>query len=148
MRLTLKDARRLVPGLKIERGARGPKELRSKYEELFRLHAMARGLPAFEREYKFALELGRQWRFDFAWPTYQVAVEIEGLRFKFIDGIPYALGRHTTREGFEEDCRKYAHASIAGWYVLRFSQRLVKDGTAVDLTRELLFTRGWRDGKD
>lgn len=72
-----------------------------------------------EREWKFHEE--RQWRFDFAWPEYQVAVELEGGVFspRRVQG----KGRHLTSKGFHEDCGKYNAATADGWLVLRFDAK-------------------------
>lgn len=103
------------------------------------------------RELKFALEVGRKWAFDFAWPSVNVAVEIEGLVLRFTkkkrrDGTTYHLpeagGRHATIDGFKEDCRKYATAAILGWMVLRFEQEMVRNGEALKFTQQLLHARG------
>ena len=126
-----------------ERHAKRPKRL-SNSEELFALHCRAEALPPVVREHMFATEShDRRWRFDFSWKQFMVAVEIEGLVLRFKDGKPVASGRHATAKGFAEDCRKYAIAAILGWTVLRFNQALVKDGTAINLTMQLLTARGW-----
>lgn len=139
--LDLKTRRRLFPDLDKPK----PKiRLASEGEELFVFQCRARKLPMFKREHKFALSKGRGWRFDFAWPEFMVATEIEGLVCRYIDGVPYALGRHCTFTGFEEDCRKYATANELGWHVLRFNQNLVSNWTAVDMTIDVLRSRGWR----
>jgi hypothetical protein len=120
-----------------------PKKLSSS-EELFALHCRAEGLPPVVREHMFATEThDRLWRFDFSWREYWVAVEIEGLVVRFKDGKPVVSGRHASSKGFREDCVKYATATIIGWNVLRFDQSLVKDGTAINLTMQLLTARGW-----
>lgn len=59
-----------------------------------------------EREHRFDAE--RLWRFDFAWPDYKIAVEIEG------------QGRHQTVDGQRKDCEKYNRATVLGWRVLRY----------------------------
>ena len=116
----------------------------SEGEVLFALHCRAARLPVPVRERMFAIEkFGRLWRFDFCFPDYWVAVEIEGLVVRYRDGKPVVYGRHATAKGFAEDCIKYAHAAILGWSVLRFNQKLVKDGTAINLTGQLLLARGW-----
>lgn len=53
----------------------------------------------------------RKWRFDVAWRTYRVAVEIEG-------GV-YTRGRHTRPVGFLNDVEKYNAATSYGWLVFR-----------------------------
>jgi very-short-patch-repair endonuclease len=113
-------------------------------EEMFVGQCRIRKLPMFQREFKFALSKGRGYRFDFCWEEFKVAVEIEGLVCKYIDGIPYALGRHCTFTGFENDCQKYAIANELGWHVNRFNQALVKNWTAIDMTIDLLKARGWK----
>lgn len=53
----------------------------------------------------------RKWRFDFAWPTHWLAVEIEG-------GL-YRGGRHQSLKGFVADAEKYETALRLGWRVYR-----------------------------
>jgi very-short-patch-repair endonuclease len=77
--------------------------------------------PRPEREYRFAPP--RRWRFDFAWPEYLLAVEVEG-------GV-YTQGRHTRGADFENDCEKYAEATLSGWKVIRVTPRHVSDGWAI-----------------
>ena len=109
---------------------------------LFGLHCQAMKLPTPTQEYAFAKP--RRWRFDFAWPDYHVATEIEGLVPIKHGKRTLAAGRHTSFKGFTEDAIKYAHANILGWHVLRFNQSLVKDGTAIELTEKMLKAQGWK----
>lgn len=93
----------------------------------------ARGLRALkvlepQREYRFAPP--RMWRFDFAWPEQRFAVEIEG-------GV-WTNGRHTRGSGFVADTEKYNAAALAGWKVLRFTEKSVRDGSAVELVAQFL----------
>lgn len=74
-----------------------------------------------QTEYRF--HKTRQWRFDFAWPNYTVAVEVEGGQ--------WVNGRHQRGKGFEDDCEKYNEAVLDGWRVLRFTGDMVKDGRAL-----------------
>src|SRR5690606_36413844 len=103
------------------------------------------GLTPFIREYRFARESGRQWRFDFAWPVVQVAVEIEGLVVRKVGGQTVLSGRHANIAGFREDCEKYNTAALLGWTVLRFEQSQVKSGRAIDMTLRVLTAAGWVD---
>lgn len=109
------------------KASRGPSPL----EERFALGTRAHGLPAPEREHRF--DSDRQWRFDFAWPALRLAVEIEG-------GV-WSGGRHTRGSGFVADCDKYNAATLAGWRVLRFTERHVKNGSALRILREALAFR-------
>jgi very-short-patch-repair endonuclease len=96
----------------------------------------ANGLVGYEREFHFAAKLGRDWRFDFAYPVYKIAVECEGSE--------YAAGRHTRGSGFTADCEKYNAAAALGWTVLRFpGHRIQKDTTRV--LEEIKATFGLRD---
>lgn len=141
--MSIAQAIKQFPALKLPKRKRSPvPRPPSTAEELFALYCRHELLPPFEREYPFGVAIGRKWRFDFAWPHVKVAVEIEGLRKVFDgEGRCYAVGRHTTFEGFADDCIKYAHANTLGWHVNRFNQALVRDGTAILLTRQLLIAR-------
>jgi very-short-patch-repair endonuclease len=79
---------------------------RSAAEEVFAAVMRTKCGEAAEREYRF--HPTRKWRFDFAWPAYKVAVEIDG------------RGRHQTVDGVRKDCEKHNEAVILGWAVLRF----------------------------
>jgi len=69
----------------------------------------------------------RQWRFDFAWVNYKLAVEIEGGGF--------VQGGHHRGAQFEKDCMKYNSAILNGWSVLRFGTNasIVRDVDVADL---------------
>jgi hypothetical protein len=67
----------------------------------------------------------RAWRFDFAWPSHHLAVEVEG--------GAWSGGRHTRGAGFEADCEKYAVAALLGWRVLRVTGSMIKDGRALEI---------------
>ena len=86
------------------------------------------GLPEPEREYRF--HPTRRWRFDFAWPDYMLAAEVEG-------GV-WAQGRHTRGSGFIKDCIKYNEAVILGWSVVRFAGAMITDGEALDYLERML----------
>lgn len=73
--------------------------------------AFSLGLPAPEREYRFDSE--RRWRFDFAWPSLKIAVEVEG-------GV-WIRGRHVRPVGYLADLEKYNRAVVLGWRVLRYA---------------------------
>ena len=89
-------------------------------------------LPAPVREHRFAPP--RRFRFDFAWPDYLVACEV--------DGGTYAYGRHARGDGIHRDCEKACEAAILGWRVLRVDSHMVTDGTALQLIERALDAHG------
>lgn len=89
-----------------------------------------RGLkfPTAVREYRF--DPIRKWRFDFAWPDQRVAVELDG-------GI-WTKGGHSTGSGIMRDMEKSNAAQLSGWLVLRFSDKHLEDGSAIEQTKRAL----------
>jgi very-short-patch-repair endonuclease len=75
----------------------------------------------------------RRWRFDFAWPALEIAVEIEG--------GSWVQGAHGRGKHFESDCEKYNEAAIAGWLVLRVTTDMVEDGRAVTFVERAIQRR-------
>lgn len=69
-----------------------------------------------EREFRFC---ERRWRFDFAWPSHWVAVEIDG-------GI-FVCGRHVDPIGGHNDRTKHNYATALGWRVLRYDGKHLRD---------------------
>ena len=96
-------------------------------EDLHGPRPKVRNLGPYEEEYRFLPD--RRFRFDFAWPSHKIAVEIEG--------GTYAGGRHVTGPGFAKDCEKYNLATLNGWSVYRFTTQMVKDGFAIDFMRKI-----------
>ena len=76
-------------------------------------------------EHEFARQLGRRWRFDFAWPGRMLAVEFDGGAW-----VPGG-GRHARAAGFAADHEKMNRATLLGWRVLRFTARHLTDGSAL-----------------
>lgn len=72
----------------------------------------------------------RRWRFDCAWISQKVALEVHG--------AVYAGGRHTRGQGFERDREKMNEAQLMGWTVLEYSTGQIRDGEHIlDLKRAL-----------
>lgn len=74
------------------------------------------------------------WAFDFAWPSYKIAFEIEGAPGR---------GRHTTAAGFTTDCVKYNEAALMGWTVYRVTGSQVSKGEALNLAIRVFRATGW-----
>lgn len=86
------------------------------------------GLPDPVEQHKFCP--GRAFRFDGAWPWLKIAYEV--------DGATWSGGRHVRGEGVETDALKYSQAAVLGWRVMRFTARMVEDGTALKLIEQAL----------
>lgn len=90
---------------------KGESSLERKFDNIWRNVAIKTwNMPEPEREHVFARP--RRFRFDFAWPAYKVAVEMEG-------GV-WTGGGHNRGAGYASNCEKYNIAQIQGWIVLRY----------------------------
>ena len=69
--------------------------------------------PPLEREFKFHPK--RKWRADFAHLPSRTLIEIEG--------GAWVGGRHNRGTGFVKDAEKYLEAVLAGWRVVRLTER-------------------------
>ena len=72
----------------------------------------------------------RRWRFDYAWPAYMVALEVEGGAF--------TKGRHTRGKGFIADMEKYSEAAAQGWRLLRVTPNKLVSVKTIQLIRRAL----------
>ena len=79
------------------------------------------GIPEAVPEFRF--HPTRPWRFDYAWPSEKVALEVEG--------GAWTKGRHTRGKGFLADMEKYNAATILGWRLLRSTPKQLKSGQAI-----------------
>lgn len=61
-------------------------------------------------EFPFATELGRKWRWDYAWVEERVALEVQG-------GI-WSRGRHGRGSGIVKDMAKFNAGAALGWRLL------------------------------
>lgn len=92
--------------------------------------------PPLVREHRFAPP--RRWRFDFADPESQVAIELEG-------GV-WSGGRHTRGGGFAADCTKYNAAALAGWTVFRLTAEMLSDWALLRRIADLIRGRSGSGG--
>lgn len=79
----------------------------SEAEEALARALDANPIPGWDlvREYRF--DATRKWKYDFAFPSQKLAVEVEGQY-------------HRTYAGHRNDCEKFNEATLQGWRVLRF----------------------------
>jgi hypothetical protein len=52
----------------------------------------------------------RKWAFDFSWPRYKIALEV--------NGGTYMRGRHSRGAGQRKDYEKWSEASLLGWLLI------------------------------
>lgn len=106
----------------------------SQYEQLLAAQIRARGLAEPERQYRFAVELGRDYRLDFAWPDRRLAVEVDGGRFAGRGGRGPLVGRTAVpiaQHQTDADFRKRNLLQLLGWTVLAYPPELVKSMEAI-----------------
>ncbi len=110
----------------------------SKLSDKFLLQIVAARLPRPEQEYHFAPHVDgkptRLWRFDFAWPVEQVAVEIQGGTWV----ASGSAGYHGSGRGIEQDAEKLNAAQAIGWRVALVTSKMVASGAGLTITRILL----------
>ncbi len=102
----------------------------SRLERKFLHYWRSLGGPELTPEFRF--DPARRWRADFAHLESHTLIEIEG-------GIFLAGGgRHNRASGFAADTEKYLEAALAGWRVLRLTDRQI---TAPIVERIIAFIR-------
>lgn len=77
----------------------------------------------------------RKWAFDLAFPSYKMAVEV--------DGGTFVNGRHNRGYGIENDCEKFNEAICLGWRVLRVTGAMVHNGKALEFMKRALQHLGY-----
>ena len=106
---------------------------RSEAEELLEAALLAEPLAGWDLTTEYQFHPERRWRFDFAFPSVKLAIEVDG------------RGRHQTAKGVIADCEKANEAVRLGWRVLRFpagQKRKAAEGAA--FIREVLVTPSGR----
>ena len=97
-----------------------------------------------EREYR--LHAIRKWRFDYAWPRWKVALEVEGGVFGFTDpktGQRRSGGAHSSITGIKRDIEKYSYAAAMGWLVVRCMPTTLATGETMAFVKGALRSHGW-----
>ena len=91
------------------------KHNRSYLEKTFERLIHVYKAPVPVREYVF-----KGYRFDFAWPSLKIAVEVDG-------GTFMKDGGHARGVRYQKDCLKNNLAQVHGWSVLRADREMVLD---------------------
>lgn len=102
------------------------------------------GIPTPETEWRFHGE--RKWRFDYAWPAYRVALEVEGGVFGYTDpktGQRRQGGAHGSITGIKRDMEKYNYAAAMGWLVIRCLPTTLHKSETIGFVLAALKAHGW-----
>lgn len=107
---------------------------------LFIAACKAHGLPRPRPEYQFAMDIGRKWAFDWAWPRGEngyiepmfggTALEIQG-------GI-WTKGRHTRGAALLKEWEKLNEAAIRNWRILYCQPEDVESGAVFEVLKRAL----------
>ena len=95
----------------------------SKAEATLALHLHLYKVEGWVAQYPFCP--GRKYRFDVAFPSLMLAIEVEG-------------GAHGIRRQYQHDCERSNMALLLGWKVFRFTPADVESGKAIDTILALL----------
>lgn len=97
----------------------------TRLKSILAIQLHAHGLPVPERDYHPAC----QWRADFAWPDYHIALVVVSDRRRY--------GRQQ-----EVDCERHNAAALAGWTLLHVTPAMIRDGRAYQWV-EAIFHWRW-----
>ena len=120
---------RIKPGTTYAQVARSAET--SKWEDYFRFHVKLAGIPNPMGQFKFAESIGRRWAVDFAWPKQKIVVEIEGGIWR------RGGGAHSHPMNILRDIEKYNALAMMGYRLFRFSDRELKDGSAIEMMKKV-----------
>ena len=114
------------------------KAAREKFEQAFFWQCVVNKLPKPERQHLFAPR--RKYAFDFAWPQWKLAVEVEGGIWR------RGGGAHSHPTAIIRDIVKHNLATDLGWRVYRFTTDQVQSGEAINhMARVLARAQGETD---
>lgn len=87
----------------------------------------------------------RRWRFDLAWPSYKIALEIEGALYGMGKPCPVCKqrrgGAHSAIGNVKRDIEKYGEAAALGWLIVRSTPDDLCRHATVDRVRRAIRTR-------
>ena len=93
-----------------------PQERSISLHNEFEKFMYSEGVQTWDTEYRFASP--RRWRFDYAWPEFMFAVELDGI-FGFDVKGNQIIGGHRTVDAFLKNAEKFEKALQLGWRVYR-----------------------------
>lgn len=105
------------------------------------------GLPTPVPEFQFASSIKRRWKFDFCWPYWKVALEVEGGIYGRGKACPAcnrkSAGAHTSIQRLLSDMEKYNCAAAMGWSVIRTTPDGLESASTIAFVKQALAARGW-----
>lgn len=125
LRLTESEYRALVAAKKGGKPAR--KGRCDKHSDSLAFQCQQAGLGTAQRNFRFALEIGRRLEFDLAWVERKFSVEVDGRA-------------HCIFSNQQRDVEKSQIARSLGWDLLRVTTKQVRSGEALELIRRILAT--------
>lgn len=117
---------------------------KKRFESIFAYQLDAFPTLEYVRQLQFAKSIKRRWQFDFAFPKYRIAVEIDGVVVRRIAGIMVTMGGHADVQSLRKNHEKLNTAVMYGWRVLHFLQTDVRSRLAINTTLRVLAHHGWR----
>lgn len=100
--------------------------------------AMCKQFGLIEPVCEFRFCATRQWRFDYAFPTFDAKGQDTGGIALEVEGGAWTGGRHTRGKGFKNDLEKYNRAVLLNWRVLRVQPENLRTMATIEMIRELL----------
>jgi very-short-patch-repair endonuclease len=101
-------------------------------DRAFRDNLRAIGLGIFHMEAEHLFHPTRKWRFDYAWPSAKLALEVDG-------GV-WSGGKHGRGSGIVKDHEKQCEAAVLGWRILRVQPKALLDPETAHLVYRCLTT--------
>lgn len=98
----------------------------------------AMNIPVPVKEFKF--HHTRQWRFDYAWPQYKIALEVEGGIFGYTDkqGNKRKGGAHSSVTGILRDLEKYNSAAVLGYRIIRVQPSDLMKTSTIEMIKKCI----------
>ena len=93
-------------------------------EKVFFRIIQINSIPIPKREYKF-----HQFRFDYAWPSLLLAVELDGSQ------------HYKYRQQYQSDCRKNNIAVSEGWAIIRADREIMTEAAFIKILKTTISRR-------
>jgi len=106
---------------------------KKKHEAAFLFQIQSLGIKEPVQQFKFRET--RKWRVDFAWPERKLAVEIEGGIWR------RGGGAHSHPVNIERDIDKGNALAMAGYHLLRFTDKHIRSGEGVQTVKAFLIQK-------